>query len=112
MSVRSCAPTAAQLAARRFTTYLGVTGAVAEVPHAQLPTVADLVAALGNVRPGHGWIWRVINTGPSAFEIGANSGWQLAGSMTVAGGGHYRDFVVTIVSDTTATLESIGAGPN
>ncbi|KVT62181.1 hypothetical protein WK54_07680 [Burkholderia ubonensis] len=77
--------------------------------------MANLIASLPSVvqsNPvGLTWQLRVINSSGGAFAwtVTTNTGWTLGGSMGV-NQNTFRDFVVTITSATTATIQSVGTG--
>lgn len=95
--------------------YLGLTGALAAAGALTLPTVAALIAALpSNVQAspvGICFQLRIINssTGAFAWTVTTNTGWTLGGTQSIAQN-TWRDFVVTITSATTASLQSVGTG--
>ncbi len=87
----------------------GTLGAGANV---QLPTVADLVAALPNAKVGASYRLRIINASSAnfAWTVTTNTGWTLVGTMTIAQN-TWREFVVTIPSIlASATLQSVATG--
>lgn len=95
--------------------FLNMTGALAAAANLQLPTVAQLLAGLPTVvqqNPvGISWQLRIINssTGAFAWTVTTNTGWTLGGSMGVAQN-TFRDFIITITSLTTASIQSVGTG--
>lgn len=98
-------------AAQCFLAFTGVAGAGVA---ATLPTVANLIAALPSVvqaNPvGITWQLRVINVATTqTITMTTNTGWTLSGTMTVATT-TWRDFVVTITSATTASIQNAGGG--
>ncbi|PRF97455.1 hypothetical protein [Burkholderia ambifaria] len=98
-------------AAQCFLAFTGTFGAGGALT---LPTVANLIAALPAVvqaNPvGLTWQLRVINVATTqTLTMTTNTGWTLAGTMTIATT-VFRDFVVTITSATTASLQAVGAG--
>lgn len=92
---------------------LAMTGVLAAGHNAQLPTVASLITAFGLSGGGNfAFVLRLINrsTGAFAWTVTTNTGWTLAGTMTVAQN-TTRDFLVTVNADAgTATLQAIGTG--
>lgn len=89
-----------------FTGTFGAGGAIT------LPTVAALIASLPAVPQqapvGLSWQLRVINVGTSqTLTMTTNTGWTLNGTMTLATA-TWRDFIITITSATTATIQNIG----
>ncbi|HHX4169117.1 MAG: hypothetical protein ACN6QT_36410 [Burkholderia contaminans] len=95
--------------------FFNLTGTLAAGAALTLPTVAALIAALPSVvqsNPvGITWQLRVINSSGGAFAwtVTTNTGWTLGGSMGV-NQNTWRDFVVTITSPTTASIQSVGTG--
>jgi hypothetical protein len=92
---------------------LNMTGTLAGAANAQLPTVASLVTLIANPIVGQTYRLRVINSssGNFAWTVTTNTGWTLAGTMTIAQN-TFRDFNVTLTSLTAATLQSVGTGTN
>jgi hypothetical protein len=91
---------------------LGLTGALGAGKNAQLPTVAAVVAAMGRTpAAGSSYRLRVINSSSGAFAwtVTTNTGWTLAGTMTIAQN-TWREFIITFASATAATLQSVGTG--
>ncbi|CAB3720143.1 hypothetical protein LMG22037_04693 [Paraburkholderia phenoliruptrix] len=98
-------------AAQVFLAFTGTFGAGGALT---LPTVANLIASLPSVvqaNPvGITWQLRVINVATTqTLTMTTNTGWTLAGTMTVSTT-TFRDFVVTITSATTASLQAVGSG--
>lgn len=99
-------------AAQCFLNFSGTFGAAVALT---LPTVAALIASLPSVVQsapvGITWQLRVLNSGAGAFAgtITTNTGWTLSGTMAVANL-TFRDYVITITSATTATIQSVGQG--
>jgi hypothetical protein len=89
---------------------LGLTGTLATAAALTLPTVASLAAALPNPQVSQDYRLRIINFGNSnTWTVTANAGWTLNGAMGIATL-TWREFIVTVTSLTTATLQNIGAG--
>jgi len=89
---------------------LNLTGTLTGASNAQLPTVAAVVTALGFTPVvGKTYKLRIMNSSAGAFAwtVTTNTGWTLAGTMTIAQN-TYRDFIVTFASAAAATLQSIG----
>ncbi|PXX15856.1 hypothetical protein C7399_109191 [Paraburkholderia tropica] len=95
--------------------FLNLTGTLTAAANAQLPTVAALIAALPQVVQGSptgiSFQLRVINSSSGAFAwtLTTNTGWTLNGTQSVAQN-TWRDFIITITSATTATIQSVGTG--
>jgi hypothetical protein len=90
---------------------LNMTGTLGGAANAQLPTVANLVAAIPNPVAGASYKLRLANTSSANFvwTVITNTGWTLNGTMTVAQTA-YRDFSLTLNTLTTATLQNGGGG--
>jgi hypothetical protein len=88
---------------------VNMTGTLTAGAALTLPTVAQLVAAAPTLVSGATYKLRILNTGAGAFAwtVTTATGWTLTGTMTVAQN-TYRDFLVTMTSATTATLQSLG----
>ncbi|KWN69154.1 hypothetical protein [Burkholderia ubonensis] len=98
-------------AAQCFLAFTGTFGAGGAIT---LPTVAALIAALPSAvqsNPvGITWQLRIINVATTqTLTVTTNTGWTLNGTMTIATT-VWRDFIVTITSATTATIQAVGAG--
>lgn len=95
--------------------YMNLTGTLGAGQALTLPTVANLIAALPatvQANPvGLSWQLRIISSQAAAFSwtVTTNTGWTLAGTQTIAQTS-WRDFVLTITSATTASLQSVGTG--
>ncbi|RQN37362.1 hypothetical protein [Paraburkholderia tropica] len=95
--------------------FLNLTGTLTAAANAQLPTVASLIAALPQVvqsaPTGISFQLRVINSSSGAFAwtLTTNTGWTLGGTQSIAQN-TWRDFIITITSATTATIQSVGTG--
>lgn len=103
--------TAANITGGAATVDLALTGALGAGANAQLPTVASMVAAMHNPATGASFRLRIINqsSGAFAWTVTTNTGWTLAGTMTIAQN-TWREFVVTLTSATAATLQSVATG--
>jgi hypothetical protein len=105
--------TAANISGGTTENDLAMTGSLTAGANATLPTVAALYAALPAALqvPGATYKLRLLNesSGAFAWTVLTNTGWTLSGTMTIAQT-TYRDFIVTIVSATAATLQDIGGG--
>lgn len=94
--------------------YLALTGTAGAGVALTLPTVANLIAALPasviNSPVGLSWQLRIINVATTqTVTVTTNTGWTVSGTATIATT-VFRDFVVTITSATTATIQAVGAG--
>ncbi|AOI70848.1 hypothetical protein [Burkholderia ubonensis] len=100
-------------AAQCFFNLTGTLGAGAALT---LPTVANLIASLPSVvqaNPiGLTWQLRVINSSGGAFAwtVTTNTGWTLSGTSQAIAQSTFQDYVVTITSATTASMQAVGKG--
>jgi hypothetical protein len=103
--------TAAQISGGTSTTDLALTGTLGAGKAITLPLVTDLVAAIPAAQVGQSYRLRIINESSAnfAWTVTTNTGWTLTGTMTIAQN-TWREFVVTLVSLTTATLQSVAVG--
>lgn len=103
--------TAADISGGTANVVLAMTGTLTGPANAQLPLVADLVAALSSPAVGTSYTLRVINESSAndAWTITTDTGWTLTGTMTIAQN-TWREFIIQLTSLTTATLQSIGTG--
>ncbi len=102
--------TAASITGAEVFVCLNMTGAVGAGANATLPLVSALILALHSPIVGSSYTLRIINNGSAStvWTIVTNTGWgTLQGTMTIALN-TYREFVVTLTSTTTATLQSLG----
>jgi len=90
---------------------LDLTGAITVASNAQLPTVSNLTAAIGNAFGNQSLKLRVKNsggTGSGVWTIITNSNWTLNGNMAISPN-TYTDFIIKLNSSTgTAILQNIG----
>lgn len=95
--------------------FLNLSGTLGAGAALTLPTVAALLASLpANVQAnpvGVSWQLRILNDGAGAFAwtVTTNTGWTLTGTVAIANL-TWRDYLVTITSATTATIQSVGSG--
>jgi hypothetical protein len=94
--------------------FLNFTGTFGAGGALTLPLIPALIAALpASVQGspvGVTWQLRLINTATTqTLTVTTNTGWTLGGTQTVATN-TWRDFVVTITSATTASIQSVGVG--
>lgn len=81
-------------------------------PGAQLVrTAAQMLADLPNGQVGQTWTARIINSGAGTLTLTTDAGATvtMTGTMTVLTN-TWRDFVLTINTATTATVQSVGTG--
>lgn len=91
---------------------LQMTGTLGAGANAQLPTVSALVAVLHAPTVGTSYRLRITNASAGAFAwtVTTNTGWgTLNGTMTI-NQNTWREFVVTLTTLTTATLQSVATG--
>lgn len=112
----STALTAANVTGGTASVDLAMTGTLTGAANAQLPTVASVIAALSGANTpavGTSYRLRIVNASAGAFAwtVTTNTGWTLAGTMSIAQN-TWREFVVTLTSATaaTATLQSVATG--
>jgi hypothetical protein len=103
--------TAANVSGGLHEVTLAMTGTLGGDSNAQLPLVTALVTAIPNAAANMSYKLRVINESSAnhVWTITTNTGWTLNGTMTIAQN-TWRDFYVTLVSLTTATLQNLGTG--
>jgi hypothetical protein len=96
--------------------YLNLSGTLAAGAALTLPTVANLIAALpASVQSspvGLSWQVRIINSSSGAFAwtVTTNTGWTLGGTSQAIAQNTWQDYVLTITSATTASLQAAGKG--
>lgn len=102
---------AANVTGGTATVDLAMTGTLGAGANAQMPTVANLVAAIPCFTVGQSYRLRIINRSSAnfAWTVTTNTGWTLTGTMTIAQN-TWRDFVVTVTSASAATLQAVGIG--
>lgn len=112
-TANALALTGANIAGGSVKTVLNLTAVLGAGAAADLPTVADLVAAMQaaglNPVAGGSYELDIMNTssGDFAWTITTATGWTLNGTMTVAQN-TARKCIVTFASLTAATLQSLG----
>lgn len=94
---------------------LFLTGAQSGGVNYNLPTVAAIFASLVGYGPidiiGASWKIRIINNATTqTITVAATAGWTLGSGTNSMANNSYRDFVVNITSQTTATMTEIGSG--
>ena len=105
--------TAANITGSAFVT-LGMTGSWSGAENCQLPTAADLVAALPNPQVGQSYLFRLFNVGAghnATLTNASDSSWTLNGAAGVATA-TFADYIITLDNvtsgDEAATLQFIG----
>lgn len=90
---------------------IALTGALAAGSNLTLPPVATAVLAMHSPTIGSSYRLRVINqsSGAFAWTLVANTGWTLNGTLSIPQN-TWREFIVTLTSLTTATLQSVATG--
>src|ERR1044072_5088262 len=103
--------TAANVTGGEATVDLALTGTLGAGANAQLPTVANLLQSMYAPAVGSTYRLRILNRSSAnfAWTVTTNTGWTLAGTMSIAQN-TWRDFVVTVMSLTAATLQAVGVG--
>ena len=103
--------TAANISGGNDAVYLGFTGTFGAGGAITLPTAAALIAALGATQSvGSSYILRILNIATTQIlTVTTNTGWTVSGTATIATT-TWRDFIVTINSATTATIQNVGGG--
>lgn len=103
--------TAANISGGVASVDLQMTGTLAAGATATLPTVASLALALHSPTIGTSYRLRITNASAGAFAwtVATNTGWTLAGTQTIAQN-TWREYVVTLTTLTTATLQSVATG--
>lgn len=92
---------------------LAMTGALAAGANATTDTAANIIAAIPQAQRYVGFTYklRVINesSGAFAWTVVGGTGVTVTGTATVAQN-TWREFVVTIATATTVTLQNVGTG--
>lgn len=103
--------TAANITGGAASVDLAMTGALGAGANAQLPTVAAMTLAMHCPTVGTSFRLRVCNqsSGNFAWTITTNTGWTVTGTMSIAQN-TWREFVVTLTSLTTATIQNVAVG--
>ena len=104
--------TSANISGANQKVVLNLTGTLGGGANAQLPTVANLVAAIPNAAAGQSYELRVINSSSAnfAWAITTNTGWTLNGTMITISQNTWRDFLVTLTTTSAAVLQTVGNG--
>lgn len=103
--------TAANVTGGEASVDLALTGTLGGAANAQLPTVANLLQSMYGPAVGACYRLRIVNesSGAFAWTVTTNTGWTLTGTMSIAQN-TWREFIVTITSATTATLQNVAVG--
>lgn len=103
--------TAANITGGAAAVDLALTGALGGAANAQLPTVASMVLAMHSPVVGSSFRLRICNQSSGAFSwtVTTNTGWTVTGTMSIAQN-TWREFVVTLNSLTTATIQNVAVG--
>jgi len=90
---------------------LALTGTLGAGANIQMPTVVATTLAMATPAVGSSYRLRIINESSAnfAWTVTTNTGWTLTGTMTIAQN-TWREFVVTLNTLTTATLQSVAVG--
>lgn len=102
--------TGAQFAGAQDVT-LNLTGALAGAANITTPTAAQILAAIPNGAVGQSYRLRIINSSGGAFAwtVVADASVTLTGTASIAQN-TWRDFYVTVLTATTASMQAIGTG--
>jgi hypothetical protein len=104
--------TAANISGGAVKTTLALTGTLGAAANAQLPTVAQLLAAMPQAVNGQTYELSILNEDAGeTWTLTTNTGWTLNGTMTIPTATS-RQLLVTItsVANATATIQNIGSG--
>lgn len=90
--------------------YLNITGTLGAGANIQMPTAAAIVAAIPNVTSGQSYKLTIINASSAnfAWTVTTNTGITLTGTAMTIAQTTKREFLVTVTSLTTVTLQSLG----
>lgn len=72
-------------------------------------TAAQMFADFPFARAGLSYVLRVVNTGAGTMTLVGGTGVTVSGTATIATN-TFRDYVVTFVSPTAVTIQSVGSG--
>lgn len=107
--------TAANLTGGAVAAVLAMTGALTAAATVTTDTAANIIAAIPAAQRyvGYTYSLTIINesSGDFAWTVAGGTGVTITGTATVAQN-TWREFLVTIASETTVTLQSIGTGTN
>lgn len=107
--------TAANLTGGAVDVTLALTGTLTAAETATTDTAANIIAAIPNAQRYTGFTYNlsIINesSGDFAWTIGAGTGVTINGTKTIAQN-TWRNFIITVTSTTTVTLQSAGTGTN
>lgn len=103
--------TAANVTGGSATVDLAMTGTLGAGANAQMPTVAAMTLAMHAPTIGSSFRLRICNQSSAnfAWTVTTNTGWTLTGTMSIAQN-TWREFVVTLNTLTTATLQNVAVG--
>lgn len=106
--------TAANLTGGATDVVLAMTGALAAAATATTDTAANIIAAIPTAQRyvGFSYKLRIINqsSGAFAWTIAAGTGVTITGSAETIAQNTWREYVVTIATATTVTMQSCGVG--
>jgi hypothetical protein len=90
---------------------VNLTATLAAAGTVTTPTAANWIAGMSSLQVGQSYVLRVINSssGNYAWTVAAGSGVTITGTATVAQN-TWREFIVTVATATTITMQSIGTG--
>jgi putative alpha-1,2-mannosidase len=103
--------TAASVTSGEEIAIVNMSGTLAGAAALTLPTAAAVLSSMASPAVGSSFLLRVLNSGAGAFAwtVTTATGWTLTGSMAVANLTSV-DFVATVTSATTMTLQRAGTG--
>ena len=102
---------AAKLTGAAVDVTLALTGALAGAANATTDTAANIIAAIPLAYVGQTYLLTIINesSGAFAWTVVAGTGVTVTGTATIAQN-TWRQFMVTVASATTVTLQNVGTG--
>lgn len=104
--------TAAEIASARENV-MDLTGTLAGAANVTTDTAAAIIAAIPNAKVGSTCQLRVINNSSGAFAWTLVAGNNVTVDGTASIAQHtYRDFLISVASSTTVTIQNIGSGTN
>lgn len=90
---------------------LNMTGTLGSGQNITLPTAANLAAAIPNAVAGLTYVLRIINSSSANFAWTlANNSWTFNVTTTTIAQNNWRDYLITLNTLTTATIQALGGG--
>jgi hypothetical protein len=68
-----------------------------------------MLADIPGAQVGHSYVFRVVNTGAGTLTLAMDASVTGTGTLTVATN-TFRDYLLTFLTATTASIQSIGSG--